>query len=490
MQPLSVVRNRFPALPVRIGAGVIVGSLLVWSNIAAAALPAEGFADLAEKVSPAVVNISTIQAAPTGDRTGNDAMPFPEGSPLEKFFEQFGERFGQGMPPTRRQPIRALGSGFIIDPRGFVVTNNHVVEDASKVQVNLSDGRSFDADIVGTDPKTDLALLRIRNDGDLPFVTFGDSDKVRVGDPVVAVGNPFGLGGTVTAGILSARGRNIHAGPYDDFLQTDAAINRGNSGGPMFNTEGEVIGINTAIFSPNGGSIGIGFAIPSNVARNVIAQLEQNGSVERGWLGVQVQPVSPDIADALGLDAPKGALVAGVMPDSPAAKAGLRQGDVILSFNATDIDEMRDLPRLVAEAKVGHDAEVAILRDGKRMTRKVEIARLAADRVAVTESGGSPELESDRLGATLSALTDGARQRLNLPEQVDGVVVSDVDPAGPAAANGVRPGDVIAQVDGRKVSAPADVAAAIEQAGSKKAVLLLVNRGGNELFVGVRLKDA
>ncbi len=493
MQSLSVVRNRFPDLPSRLSAGMVAGSMLIWSSVASAAFPAEGFADLAEKVSPAVVNISTTHTASPAAEAGNDgrnAMPFPESPPFEQFFKDFQERFGQNAPHAQQGPIMALGSGFIIDPKGYVVTNHHVVDEASKVQVNLSDGRSFDAEIVGTDPKTDLALLRIKADKDLPYVNFGNSDTARVGSAVLAVGNPFGLGGTVTAGIVSARGRNINAGPYDDFLQTDAAINKGNSGGPMFNTDGEVIGINTAIFSPSGGSIGIGFAIPSNVAKNVIAQLREHGSVERGWLGVQIQNVTQDIADAIGLDAPKGALVASVMPDSPADKAGLRQGDVVVSFGGKQIEEMRDLPRLVAAAKIGRPVEVELLRGGDRKTVTVDIARLKPEQVAMAKPAGDHTAMSTRLGVTLSALTDEARAQLNLPKSADGVVVTGVDPSGPAAANGMRPGDVIRQVDGKAVSKPGDVATVIDGQKSKKAVLLLVNRGGNELFVGIRLKDA
>ena len=489
MQSATTVRRRIPALPVKFGASVVAGSLIVWSGVASAALPTDGFADLADKVSPAVVNISTTHTAmKTGD---GQESPFPEGSPFEKFFKEFQNRSGKnGQPAPQRAPMMALGSGFIVDPTGYVVTNNHVVEDASKVQVNLSDGRSFDAQVVGTDAKTDLALLRIKADKDLPFVSFGDSDKVRVGNLVVAVGNPFGLGGTVTAGIVSARGRNINAGPYDDFLQTDAAINRGNSGGPMFNTDGEVIGVNTAIFSPTGGSVGIGFAIPANLAKNVIAQIKDKGSVERGWLGVQIQPVTPEIAEAIGLGDAKGALVAGVVPDSPAAKAGLRQGDVIVGYGKTGVDDMHDLPRLVAATPVGESVAVAILRDGKKVERDVTIARLAAEQVAMAAPADKTEFESEKLGATLAALTDAARQSLNLPGNVAGVVVTDVDPAGPAAAKGLRPGDVIEQVDGRKVSSLADVTAAIDGQTSKNAVLLLVNRAGNALFVGIRLKQA
>ena len=494
MQFRPVTARRRPLTPARLGAGALAGSLIVWSGVAAAALPADGFADLVEKVSPAVVNISSVHdAAKTASADGNDpqANPFPEGSPFEKFFRDFQDRFGQGAPQAPRQgPIQALGSGFIVDPDGYVVTNNHVVEEATKVQVNLSDGRSFDATIVGTDPKTDLALLRIKSDKDLPYVSFGNSDGVRVGHPVVAVGNPFGLGGTVTAGIVSARGRNINAGPYDDFLQTDAAINRGNSGGPMFNTDGEVIGINTAIFSPTGGSVGIGFAIPANLAKNVIAQIKEKGSVERGWLGVQIQPVTPEIADALGIDGAKGALVASVMPDSPAAKAGLRQGDVIVRFADTEVGAMHELPRLVAATPVGGKVAVTLLRDGKPVTRNVTIARLAAEQVAMAPAGRESEATSERLGVMLAALDDEARQSLKLPENVDGVVVTGIDPSGPAAEKGLRPGDVIEQVDGRKVSAPGDVTAAVDGKESKNAVLLLVNRAGNEMFVGIRLKDA
>ncbi|MEK9662025.1 MAG: DegQ family serine endoprotease [Alphaproteobacteria bacterium] len=487
MQPETVVRKRIPGLSFRLGASLVAGSVIVWSGAASAALPAEGFADLVEKVSPAVVNISTTQkvaAAPGGE--GGDAMPFPKGSPFEDFFRNFGDRYNQSAP--QQAPAQALGSGFIVDADGYVVTNNHVIEQASKVRVNLSDGRSFDARVIGTDPKTDLALLRIKADKDLPYVSFGDSDAVRVGHPVVAVGNPFGLGGTVTAGIVSARGRNINAGPYDDFLQTDAAINRGNSGGPMFNADGEVIGINTAIFSPTGGSVGIGFAIPSNLAGDVIAQIKEHGSVERGWLGVQIQPVTPEIAEALGLDEAHGALVAAVTPDSPAAEAGLERGDVIVGFDGREVGDMQDLPRMVAAVRAGTEVEVAIRRDGDTLERDVTIGKLAADKVAMAPARDSDETRSEKLGATLSALTDEARQALGLAEDVEGVVVTGVDPQGPAAEKGLRPGDVIEQVDGRKVGKPADVTAAVEDRKSEKAVLLLVNREGNALFVGIRPK--
>lgn len=298
---------------VKLGTAALATGMIIWTTAAMAALPSEGYADLVDKVSPAVVFISSTHKASESDMSmrgpGDAPFQIPPGSPFEKFFKRFQEQ-----TPRQQGPMTALGSGFIIDPQGDIVTNNHVVDGASKVQVKLQDGQEFDAKVVGTDPQTDLALLKIKADKPLPFVTFGDSAKLRVGAVVLAVGNPFGLGGTVTAGIVSARNRDINAGPYDDFIQTDASINRGNSGGPLFNTKGDVVGVNTAIFSPNGGSIGIGFAIPANLAKDVVAQLENHGNVERGWLGVKIQAVSPEIAQAIGLKTDKGALISEVTP--------------------------------------------------------------------------------------------------------------------------------------------------------------------------------
>jgi serine protease Do len=472
-------------------AGLLAITLLPAAQAAEA--PAS-FSALAEKVTRAVVNVSS-QHEIAGSRAPR-GLPFevPPGSPFEDFFRQFEERQGPGAPPPR-QGATALGSGFIIDPSGYVVTNNHVVDDATGIDVTLTTGKTYPATLIGTDKKTDLALLKIDSEEPLPAVSFGDSDALKVGDWVMAVGNPFGLGGTVTAGILSARGRDLHAGPFDDFLQIDASINQGNSGGPTFNLAGEVIGINTAIASPNGGSVGIGFAVPSNLAKPIIVALREHGTVERGWLGVQIQQVTPEIAAAVGLDEPKGAIVSQVLPDSPAAAAGLKQGDVILAFGDKPVDEMRDLPRVVAETDVGAKVDVKIWRDHQDRSVAVTIARLQeSDQVAATEQppeqpavpGAEPV---EPLGLQLAALTPELRQQLGIPETVDGVVVMDVAAEGPAAEEGLRPGDVIEQVGSEPVTTPAQVAdlARAARSENRNAVLLLVNRQGNSMFVAVKV---
>ncbi len=474
------------------GIGTLAAGMLVWTTAAAAALPSQGYAELVEKVSPAVVFISSDQK-PDGPKTMEHGpaqrsipFPFPPGSPFEEFFKQFEDR-----APQQHAPKTALGSGFIIDPDGYVVTNNHVVDNASRVRVKLPDGREFTATVVGTDAKTDLALLKIKAAKSLPAVKFGDSSRIRPGDVVLAVGNPFGLGGSVTAGIVSARNRDIHAGPYDDFIQTDAAINHGNSGGPLFNVGGEVVGVNTAIYSPNGGSVGIGFSIPSNLVADVVAQLKNHGNVDRGWLGVNIQMVSPEIADAIGLDNHGGALVSEVTPNSPAAAAGLRQGDVILSFDGKPVTTMRRLPRYVADTPAGKAVETGLWRNGNKMSVTVTIGKLKGEKVASTGSnpaftGGTA---STVMGADLATLDDAARAQLNLPAETKGVVIADVAADGRAAEAGLRPGDVIERVGATMVRNPADVTAALT--GTKRSsVLLLINRGGNKLFVGMKLAVA
>jgi len=471
---------------VALGAVTLAGGMITWTVTTSAALPSEGYANLVEKVSPAVVFVSATHLAKTSPQSENalPESPFPPGSPLDKFFRQFQGHLSQ----HPKRPMIGLGSGFLIDPEGDIVTNNHVVAGADKVQVKLPNGREFDAKVVGTDPGTDLALLRIKAATPLPYVSFGDSDKLRVGDIVLAVGNPFGLGGTVTAGIVSARHRDINAGPYVDFIQTDAAINRGNSGGPLFDTEGKVVGVNTAIFSPSGGSVGIGFAIPSNIAKQVIAQIEDHGSVERGWLGVKIQTVTPAIAEAVGLGKPRGALVAEVVPQSPAAKAGLKQGDIIVGFAGKAVADMRALPRLVAAARANSTVDVEVWRKGKTERFAVAIAELKPQTMAAAESPSTQpgSAKSDALGATLATLTDQMKAQLNLPSDTRGVVITDLDPQGRAAEKGLRVGDVIERVGSQAVQAPADVTQALKAAKGKSA-LLLINRGGNELFVGLPL---
>ncbi|MEH6391626.1 MAG: Do family serine endopeptidase [Sulfitobacter sp.] len=369
----SLIKLKTPSrvAPFVLAAALASTSVATLAPTTALAIPAGGYADLVETISPSVVFIevsgTTNQAAPQLD--------MPQGMP-----EELRKRFEQMMPQSQAQPqpVQGLGSGFIISKDGQIVTNNHVVEGADSVKVKLSDGRTFDATVVGSDRMTDIALLKIEADVDLPTVKFGSSDAMRVGDEVVAMGNPFGLGGTVTTGIISAKSRNINSGPYDDFIQTDAAINRGNSGGPLFNNAGEVIGVNTAILSPGGGSVGIGFSVPSDLVQKIVADLADDGTITRGWLGVQIRPMTDEVAQVLGYGTPKGAVIEAVGDDSPAKKAGLEQGDIILSFDGTDITELRDLTRAVAETKPDAKADVVVLHKGKEVTRAVTIGTLAA----------------------------------------------------------------------------------------------------------------
>lgn len=484
------------------GAALFAGGMIVAAGLAfgvpASSVAQErsapaSFADLAERLSPAVVNISTTQTLPQS----NDSLQMPEfppGSPFEELFKDFLERNGQGSGPPRK--VNSLGSGFVIDPKGIIVTNNHVIEGAEVITVNFTDGRSLQAELVGKDDKVDLAVLRVKSDKPLPYVSFGDSDKARVGDWVLAIGNPFGLGGSVSAGIVSARNRDINAGPYDDFIQTDAAINRGNSGGPLFNMDGEVVGINTAIISPSGGSIGIGFSVPSQVAKPVVDQLIEFGETRRGWLGVRIQSVTDDMAEALGLDKPVGALVAGVTDKGPAGEAGLKTGDVITKFDGHDVPEMRTLPRLVASTQIGKTVDVDVIRDGKQKTFRVKVGKLESEseEASAVEPGESvtpnqAEKGIDTLGLTLTALTPDARSRYQIPTDTRGVLISAVDPKGPSADKGLQPGDVIVEVALEPVSSPEDVSKrvkAVKQSG-KKSVLLLLSRQGNIEFVPIPL---
>ncbi len=457
----------------------------------------DSFADLAARLLPAVVNISTTQTLPSkGDQDGRgpDVPQFPPGSPFEEFFKDFlNKNRPGGQPQALPRHATSLGSGFIIDPSGLVVTNNHVIADADQITVTLQDDTSFRAEVVGKDSKTDLALLRIKSPKPLPFVRFGDSDKARVGDWVLAIGNPFGLGGSVTAGILSARAREINSGPYDDFLQTDAAINRGNSGGPMFDVDGNVIGINTAIFSPSGGSIGIGFAIPSNEAKPVIEQLQKYGHARRGWLGVNIQSVSDEIAESLGLDKPKGALIASVHDGGPAQKAGVQAGDVVLTFDGNPIADMRHLPRIVAETPIGKVVKVTVWRKRKELTLEVKVGELkdnvgqatAATKQPLTPTGTAVKL----LGLSVAELTPELRERYQLAEDSVGVVVTDVAKDGPAAEKGMRAGDVITEVAQEEVKTPADVVKKIDAAtkAGRKSVLLLVDRQGDLRFYALKI---
>ncbi|MEM7499946.1 MAG: DegQ family serine endoprotease [Pseudomonadota bacterium] len=447
------------------------------------------FADLAERLSPAVVNISTAQQVEQPERGQRQV---PEGTPFEDLFRDFFER---GRPQGPRQ-VQSLGSGFVISPEGYVVTNNHVIEEADEITVNFADGNSLPAELVGTDPKTDIALLKVEPTEPLEFVKFGDSDTSRVGDWVLAIGNPFGLGGSVSAGIISARDRNINAGPYDDFIQTDAAINRGNSGGPLFNLDGEVIGVNTAIISPTGGSIGIGFAVPSAIADNVVAQLQEFGTTKRGWLGVRIQTVNDELAEALGLDRPQGALVADVTKDGPAEESGIEAGDVILKFDGKDIEEMRDLPRIVAETSVGSTVRVVVFRKGKTQSVKVTLG-LLEEQASVQPASVQPAEEAPtatelaNLGLQLSPITGAARVEHDIPDSVEGVLIAGVMPDGPAASEGLGVGQVIVEVGQEPVSSPEDVLREVERVKGegKKAVLLLVHAGGDLRFVPVSFPE-
>jgi serine protease Do len=444
-----------------------------------------GFADLAAKVGPAVVNIATTESV---DQTSGPEMrgqmpQFPPGSQLDQMFRHFFDGQNQG----RMSPTHALGSGFIIDPAGYIVTNNHVVDHAHQIKVTLGDGKSYPAKVIGHDEKTDLALLKIDAGKPVPYIAFGDSDKERVGDWVVAVGNPFGLGGTVTAGIVSAHDRDLNHGPYDDYLQIDAPINPGNSGGPLFNQSGQVIGIDTAIYSPNGGSVGIGFAIPSNLATKVVAQLRDHGKVERGWLGIAMQPMTPALASAVGHPGAEGVLVDKVMEGSPAQNAQLKQGDVITAFNGETIKNPRDLAVDVANVASGTTAKLTIWRDGHESTVDVAIATQPNQtQVADDESSSAP------VGMAFAPLTEDTQSQLGLNASVKGVVVARVQPGSRADESGVQPGDVIVRVGSDPVTSPAEAAAKIHAAehDKKDAIPLLVMRDGTTYYLALQLGKA
>ncbi len=475
----------------KVFAVIFTGFLAVWmmgSAMASPSLVPMNLADEVEKLTPAVVNISTTKKI-GGEVPKSGQKMFPPGHPFENFNEFFEHFGGMGMGQGMKREARSLGSGFVIDPSGFVVTNFHVIDGADAVTVTFDDEREFAAEIKGVDPKTDLAVLKIEADTPLPYVSFGDSDASRVGDWVVVIGNPFGLGGTVTTGIISAKARDIHAGPFDDFIQTDAAINRGNSGGPMFNLNGEVIGINTAIYSPSGGNVGIGFAVPSGMARPIIAQLKEGQTIERGWLGVKIQHVTKEIADSLGMESGHGALVADVVKDSPAARAGVRQGDVILSYNGQDIMEMRDLPRMVAGTEVGHDAQIIVLRGGDKKELSVTIAKL--DESAEEVVASMPVDKDALLGLVLKPVNDILKQQFNLPEDAKGLVVVAVNRESEAALRGIRPGDVVVEINQQPAKDVAVVEDALKVAEEKGrgSVLLLILRNGETLFQALPLDE-
>ncbi len=447
----------------------------------------ESFADLATQISPSVVNITTSSVVSASTEEGPIV---PEGSPFEEFFREFQERQGQSpdAPPRRSE---ALGSGFVISEDGYIVTNNHVIEGADEIEIEFYSGDRLEATIVGTDPNTDIALLKVESDEPLPFVQFGDSDVIRVGDWVMAMGNPLGQGFSVSAGIVSARNRAL-SGTYDDFIQTDAAINRGNSGGPLFNMDGQVVGVNTAILSPNGGSIGIGFSMASNVVTNVVDQLREFGETRRGWLGVRIQDVTPDVAEAMGLEEANGALVTDV-PEGPARVAGMQAGDVIVSFDGVEVADTRELVRKVADTDVGKATQVVVLRDGQTETLTITLGRREdAEASAVPAAAGPPDEPQSRdlLGITLSPLDAEVVERLGLPAGTEGLAVMAVDPASEAYAKGLREGDIVTEAGQQVVESLDDFEARITEArdAGRKSLLLLVRRAGDPRFVALSVE--
>ncbi len=465
--------------------GVVALVMVVVQAASAQARP-DSLADLAEKISPSVVNIttSTVVAGQSGG-----APIVPEGSPFEDFFREFQDQNrGDGDRPRRSS---ALGSGFVISEDGYIVTNDHVIKQADEIVIEFFSGEELTAKVIGTDPKTDIALLKVETDEPLNYVTFGDSDASRVGDWVLAMGNPLGQGFSVSAGIVSARNRSL-SGSYDDYIQTDAAINRGNSGGPLFNMDGEVIGVNTAILSPNGGSIGIGFSMASNVVTRVVDQLKEFGETRRGWLGVSIQDVTADVAEALGLEDTAGVLVTDV-PDGPAKKAGIVQGDVILSFDGVEVVDTRALVRQVGNTAVGKAVRVTIFRDGKTQTIKVTLGRREEAEAVRTAAPAPEEAEEPKemLGLTLSPLTEELRGELQLPKTAMGLVVMDVDQTSEAFEKGLRAGDLITEAGQQKLENTGDLKARVDEAleAGRKSLLLLIRRGGEPRFVALSIRD-
>ncbi len=470
-------------------------------NTAAHAAGPVSVADLADDLIGAVVNISTSQNVKNSSGTSPRAPrpQVPEGSPFQDFFDEFFRQQEEGAPNGRPDPsrkVQSLGSGFVIDSSGIIITNNHVIADADEITVDFTDGSKLKAKVIGTDPKTDIAVLEVKPPKPLQAVQFGQSSGSRVGDWVMAIGNPFGQGSSVTLGIISAINRDIRSGPYDNFIQTDAAINRGNSGGPLFNMDGQVIGINTAIISPSGGSIGLGFSIPSNLAINVIQQLREFGETRRGWLGVSIQPVTDEIAESLSMKEASGALVAGLTPKGPAKNSGILVGDVILKFDGQNVAQMRDLPRIVADTPVGKSVEVVVLRKGKEEKISVTLGRLedgekqSADANDGDESGdpeeGSKPKTVKALGMTFAELSDELRKENGIADDVKGVLIVDVAEGSPAAEKGIVAGSVISEIGQEAVNAPEDVEkrlAKLKKDGRKKALLLVAAKDGQLGFV-------
>jgi serine protease Do len=472
---------------------VCLSTVLLISSASESWARPDSFADLAEKLMPAVVNISTSQ---TVDRRS----AAPGRPPMNDFFEEFfrrGQR-GQGGPSAKpkQRKVSSLGSGFIVDAEGIIITNNHVIDGADEIVVTLADGTKLDATLLGRDPKTDLAVLSVSTKRKLPFVPLGDSSVSRVGDWVIAIGNPFGLGGSLSAGVISAIKRDIHAGPYDSFIQTDAAINKGNSGGPLFNLDGEVVGVNSAIISPSGGSVGIGFSIPSNLVKSVVGQLREYGETRRGWLGVRIQAVTDELADSLGLDETAGALVSEVAPDGPANKGGVQVGDVIISFDGRKIPEMRDLPRIVAETKIDKSVKVEVVRRGAKKTLRIVTGLLdepkEEDDMKRTQDK-APEASKDVevAGLTLQNVSPDARLKFDLGDDVKGALIVDIDDQSAAYESGLRVGDVLVELGQKQVESAQDVAESVKaaQKAGKNTVLVFVMSGKNGRFVAWPVED-
>ncbi len=489
---------RDPAAPllVRLGGAVALAAILLATPYATRAQTRgpDNVADVAERVQSAVVNISTSQNV--NPSQGVQMPQLPPGSPFEEFFEEFFKNRSDD-DPKRQRKVSSLGSGFVIDPSGIVITNNHVIAEADEIIVNFADGSKLKAELLGRDEKVDLAVLRVKPKAPLKAVNFADSDKARVGEWVMAIGNPFGLGGSVTVGVISARNRNIDSSLYDDFIQTDAAINRGNSGGPLFNLQGEVIGINTAIFSQTGGSIGIGFAIPANTVAPLIKQLRDSGEIQRGWIGVSIQAVDDQIAESLGLPAARGALIASVAENGPAQTGGMLAGDVVIRFNGQEVREMRNLPRIVAGTAIGQTVDVVVIRKGKEVTLKLKVAKLAEpDKKPNRQTKVEPEQPKPQpalnrpLGLELSVVSEELRRRYKLKSNMKGLVVTSVDPASNAADQNVQAGVVLLQVSGEPVATLAEMRTRVEtlrKAGKKSALLLLLTPGGEQRFVAVAI---
>jgi serine protease Do len=483
-------------------AAICFGAAGILMTAPASARGPEGIADVAEKVIDAVVNISTSQTieAKGGPSADNrSTMPkLPPGSPFEEFFDDFfkNHRGGPGGGDLQPHKTTSLGSGFIVDTSGIVVTNNHVIADADEITVIMNDGSKFKAELVGVDKKTDLAVLKFTPSKPLTAVTFGDSDKLRLGDWVVAIGNPFSLGGTVTAGIVSAKNRDIATGPYDNYIQTDAAINRGNSGGPLFNLDGQVIGVNTLIISPTGGSIGIGFAVPSKTVAGVVDQLRQFGEIRRGWLGVRIQQVTDEIADSLNIKPARGALIAGVDDKGPAKPAGIEPGDVVVKFDGKDVKEPKDLSRIVADTAVGKEVDVVVIRKGEEQTKKVTLGRLedtdkAQPASVKTDTPADKPVTQKALGLDLATLSKDLRSRYKIKDSVKGVIITSVDSTSDAADKRLSPGEVIVEVAQEAVSKAADVKKRVDQLkkdGKKSVLLLVANSEGELRFVALSVQ--